>query len=173
MKKFIVFAAAALMVLGAGCSSSTPSLDTNIDTSVSPNTSVQPTGMTSSSDDMSYMDMSNMDMSDTATTSPSTSTLPNPDIAHATIPSATTSTTNTKTYTMADVQAASTAKKCWAVINGKVYDLTTWISKHPGGPDKILKLCGTDGSTFFNNQHGGQPQPEKALASFQIGVLKK
>ncbi|MFA5991304.1 MAG: cytochrome b5-like heme/steroid binding domain-containing protein [Candidatus Doudnabacteria bacterium] len=80
--------------------------------------------------------------------------------------------TGGKTYTMADVQSASTPEKCWSAINGQVYDLTAWINKHPGGDKNILKICGKDGSSAFNGQHGGQSKPEGILKGFEIGILK-
>lgn len=80
--------------------------------------------------------------------------------------------TGGKTYTMADVQSASTPEKCWSAINGQVYDLTAWINKHPGGDKNILKICGIDGSSAFNAKHGGQAKPEETLKGFAIGVLK-
>lgn len=78
-----------------------------------------------------------------------------------------------KEITLAEVQAANNTEKCWAIVNGNVYDLTTWMGQHPGGKQAIKQICGKDGSTVFNRQHGGQAQAEKALASFQIGILKK
>jgi cytochrome b involved in lipid metabolism len=77
-----------------------------------------------------------------------------------------------RTYAMTDIQTANTPEKCWTAINGKVYDLTSYISRHPGGPDNIARLCGTDGSAAFNAQHGGQRRPAQELASLQIGVLQ-
>jgi cytochrome b involved in lipid metabolism len=74
-------------------------------------------------------------------------------------------------YTAAQVAEHSTAASCWTSINGSVYDVTTWIGKHPGGPDRILSLCGNDGSTAFNGQHTGQARPMNELASFKIGTL--
>lgn len=74
-------------------------------------------------------------------------------------------------FTMAEVAMHSSAQSCWSAINGNVYDLTSWIPNHPGGPDKILQLCGTDGSAKFNGQHGGSPQQATVLAGFKIGVL--
>jgi cytochrome b involved in lipid metabolism len=144
MKKTLVFLAAAVMLLGAGCSTA----DTT-------STNNQDMMMTSSSDSMnsSTSDM-NMRMDDPAMTTDTdmniTSTTPfkenNPDVIHAPIVKPSTSTTattsrsvGTKTYTMADVKAANTAAKCWTTINGKVYDVTTWEDKHPGGRDNILK----------------------------------
>jgi cytochrome b involved in lipid metabolism len=45
------------------------------------------------------------------------------------------------TTTMASNSKISVADKhakpddCWIVVNGKVYDLTTFAPNHPGGPD--------------------------------------
>lgn len=83
------------------------------------------------------------------------------------------SDTSMKEITLAEVQTANNTEKCWAIVNGNVYDLTTWVGQHPGGKQAIKQICGKDGSTAFNRQHGGQAQAEKALASFQIGILKK
>jgi cytochrome b involved in lipid metabolism len=72
---------------------------------------------------------------------------------------------------MAQVALHASASSCWTVIRGSVYDLTTWISQHPGGEQAILQLCGTDGTDEFVGQHGGSPQQENKLATFKIGVL--
>lgn len=78
----------------------------------------------------------------------------------------------TQTYSMTDVSAANSEQKCWTAVNGKVYDLTSFINKHPGGKANILKICGKDGTAAFGAQHSGQKRPESELASLQIGVLK-
>jgi len=75
-------------------------------------------------------------------------------------------------FTMDEVKIHNSPTDCYTAINGSVYDLTGFISKHPGGPDKIELLCGLDGSSAFNNKHSGQMQPEKTLASLKIGTLK-
>jgi hypothetical protein len=74
-------------------------------------------------------------------------------------------------YTMAQVAAHGSASSCWSAINGKVYDLTRWIGRHPGGSAAILSLCGRDGSAAFNDQHGGQGRPASELASFYLAPL--
>ena len=84
----------------------------------------------------------------------------------------TTGTTQTSTYTMAQVKTHNSTKSCWAVVSGKVYDLTAWINNHPGGPGPILSLCGTDGTALFSAQHGGQARPASELKSFYIGTLQ-
>jgi len=73
----------------------------------------------------------------------------------------------------AEIARHAGASSCWSSINGNVYDLTSWIPPHPGGPQTILQLCGTDGSAKFNSQHGGSAMQEQALAGFKIGVLAK
>ena len=74
---------------------------------------------------------------------------------------------------MTEVVTHNDGTSCWSVVNGNVYDLTTWIGKHPGGSNAILMLCGKDGSTAFNAQHGGSAMQENKLASYKIGVLKQ
>ncbi len=76
-----------------------------------------------------------------------------------------------KKYTAAQVAQHSTAKSCWTSINGKVYDLTSWIARHPGGSGAIMSVCGRDGSAAFNGQHRGQGRPAAMLQAFRIGKL--
>jgi cytochrome b involved in lipid metabolism len=80
-------------------------------------------------------------------------------------------TTTASGYTMAIVATHNSATSCWSVVNGKVYNLTSWINQHPGGKQAILGMCGKDGSAAFNGQHGGQARPANELASFYIGML--
>jgi cytochrome b involved in lipid metabolism len=74
-------------------------------------------------------------------------------------------------YTLAQVETHNTSKSCWATINGNVYDLTTWISRHPGGAARILSICGKDGTPYFMGQHGSDPTAQAQLATFKIGTL--
>jgi cytochrome b involved in lipid metabolism len=82
-------------------------------------------------------------------------------------------TTTAGTYTAAQVATHSNASDCWTIVNGGVYNVTSWISKHPGGQAAIKGMCGIDASAQFNDQHGGQGGPERVLASFKIGALVK
>lgn len=76
-------------------------------------------------------------------------------------------------YTLAQVATHKTPADCWTTISGKVYNLTPFVSKHPGGVDKIIRICGLDGTSVFTNQHGGQDDPMKALVGLEIGVLAR
>ncbi len=72
---------------------------------------------------------------------------------------------------MSEVEANDSTESCWTVVEGTVYDVTDWIDQHPGGPDRIEQLCGTDGTDMFTGQHSGQSQPEGQLTEFEIGEL--
>jgi len=77
-----------------------------------------------------------------------------------------------KTYSFEEVQTHNSKQSCWSAIRGKVYDLTSWISNHPGGEKAILSICGKDGTEAFIKQHGGKDNPEKVLSQFEIGELQ-
>jgi hypothetical protein len=74
-------------------------------------------------------------------------------------------------YTMDQVKANNTASSCWSLINGNVYDLTAWITSHPGGSSAIRGLCGVDGTTSFNARHRGQSSPTATLSRYLLGPL--
>ena len=78
----------------------------------------------------------------------------------------------TGTITMAEVATHNSPTDCWSAIDGKVYNLTQWIDKHPGGAVVIKSLCGKDGSAGFNGQHQGQRKPADELARFFLGDVK-
>jgi cytochrome b involved in lipid metabolism len=73
-------------------------------------------------------------------------------------------------YTLADITPNNSAAKCWMNLYGVVYDLSSYVSKHPGG-SIILKQCGTDATTNFNNQHGVQILKNKGFSAYIIGRL--
>jgi len=77
-----------------------------------------------------------------------------------------------KGITRAEVAAKNTASNCWTIVGNKVYDLTQWISRHPGGSGSISSLCGIDGTSRFRNQHGSSGRPNSTLDGYYIGDLK-
>jgi cytochrome b involved in lipid metabolism len=74
--------------------------------------------------------------------------------------------------TMEQVAQNDSEESCWTVIDGSVYDLTEWINQHPGGASRIIQLCGTDGTSLFQGQHGGSSGPESTLAGYLLGPLQ-
>lgn len=72
---------------------------------------------------------------------------------------------------MAAVARHNSAKSCWTVIDGNVYDVTHWINRHPGGAGVIEGMCGIDASAAFTGQHGNQSGPNATLATYKLGAL--
>lgn len=66
-------------------------------------------------------------------------------------------------FTMNEVKAHCVQSDCWMVIRGKVYDVTDFVSSHPGGKS-ILMGCGTDATTYFDTK-GNRGQPHSASAN--------
>lgn len=103
---------------------------------------------------------------------PTQSPTPSPTQSSAAPSASPTESSSASGYTLAEVATHADATSCWTALNGNVYDLTKWISQHPGGQDAILTLCGKDGTAAFNRQHGGQAKPEQELSEFLLGPLK-
>lgn len=80
-------------------------------------------------------------------------------------------------FTLEEVALRGEPDNCWTVIDGIVYDLTTYIASatHPGGAE-ILAGCGIDATELFESRPGsGTPHSAAAragLARFEIGVLE-
>ena len=113
-----------------------------------------------------------------ATPAPAATPTPTPVVTPTPTPVVTPTPTPTPTptvtgYTMAQVRANNTARSCWTAIDGNVYNLTNWISAHPGGSGAILFLCGTDGTNAFKAQHQNQSRPAIRLDAYRIGPLNR
>jgi cytochrome b involved in lipid metabolism len=72
-------------------------------------------------------------------------------------------------YSMANIAKNDSTSSCWAAISGKAYDLTAWISRHPGGAGAIVSICGTDATSVFQGRHGGQSGPASSLSAYLLG----
>lgn len=76
-------------------------------------------------------------------------------------------------YTAAQVAEKNSRSHCWVIVNDSVYNLTDWITKHPGGSGSILSLCGGDATSAFEGKHGGEARPSSILESYYLGPLNK
>lgn len=84
-----------------------------------------------------------------------------------------TGTAKVRGITSAEVAKHASRSSCWSIVGESVYDLTGWISNHPGGEEAILGICGVDGTENFNKAHEGKPEQAATLANFKIGALAK
>lgn len=83
----------------------------------------------------------------------------------------------TTTYTLADVAQHATPQDCWLTIEGKVYNVTGFAERHPGG-QAVYQGCGRDATELFNTRPMGSRTPHSAqarsfLPSFYIGDLRQ
>ena len=54
-----------------------------------------------------------------------------------------------------EVLLHSTPEDCWTIINGELYDVTSYIPLHPGGASAISQACGVDATDLFKTKGGG------------------
>ncbi|KAI8951239.1 FMN-dependent dehydrogenase-domain-containing protein [Xylaria longipes] len=52
-----------------------------------------------------------------------------------------------------EIASHRSTSSCWIVVNGKVYDVTTYLNEHPGGAAILLKQGGTDATNEFRKVH--------------------
>ena len=72
-------------------------------------------------------------------------------------------------YTREEVAKHNKLNDCWLIVNNKVYDVTSFISLHPGGCEAILKNAGTD-QTHSYNFHGSNGK--HLWKYYKIGYIK-
>lgn len=81
-----------------------------------------------------------------------------------------------KTYTAADVAPHNTAKDCWLIIENQVFNVTQFLSEHPGGINMIMPYCGKEATAAFQSKGGSggtHSQSAQSLKqSYYIGDLK-
>ena len=76
-------------------------------------------------------------------------------------------------FTAEDVSKHNTEDDCWVTDNGKVYDVTSFLSKHPGGADFILSNAGRDVTDILGdeNTHVHTSSAYNLLRDYKIGKL--
>ena len=52
-------------------------------------------------------------------------------------------------FTLEEIAKHSSINDFWCVLHGKVYDLTSYIEYHPGGPNALIPYAGKDISSEF------------------------
>ena len=73
-------------------------------------------------------------------------------------------------YTQEQIAKHNTITDCWVSIDDKVYDLTEFISLHPGGGDIIMKVAGQDATLMFH-QFGHSEYARNIMNRYCIGEL--
>lgn len=58
-----------------------------------------------------------------------------------------------KKITWAELERHNVGEDCWLAVRGKVYDVTAWVPKHPGGYDTLVLNGGKDATQLFEAYH--------------------
>lgn len=96
------------------------------------------------------------------------------------VKSASTTDSSSRSITSTEVANHTTESDCWTIIDGAVYDLTSYIPRHEGG-DNILSACGADATAYFNGEKAGKLGDSKKhagsarsdLSRLKIGTLSQ
>ena len=75
------------------------------------------------------------------------------------------------TYTWQQVAAHNTVDSCWVYCHSSVYDITTWLDRHPGGRDLLLLSAGRDVTDLLPSYHPFTDAPQRVLSKYLIGQL--
>lgn len=84
-------------------------------------------------------------------------------------------TEETKFYTIEEVATHNTESDLWVILHEKVYNLTEFVAKHPGGSDALINVAGTDITDRFSNVEShakANASIQKQLPSMLVGELK-
>jgi len=73
-----------------------------------------------------------------------------------------------RTVSQRELMAHNAESKCWVVYKNRVYDVTEFLSKHPGGKRVIIPYAGNDITTSFNNV-GHSSDALNLLSTFLVG----
>lgn len=78
-------------------------------------------------------------------------------------------------FTSEDVAKHNVPEDCWIVVRGDIYDVTTYIDKHPAQRRTITDYCGKESTTAFETKERGREHSAhawKLLETYRIGTLK-
>jgi len=79
---------------------------------------------------------------------------------NGTVKTSTTTTTNNTTVTkvtsitlsVEEIAKHNKQTDCWILINGKVYNITSYFGSHPGGSGTMALTCGKDATAAYYTQ---------------------
>ena len=78
-----------------------------------------------------------------------------------------------RTISKAEVARHDTPKDCWVYIGRAVYNMTSYLPRHPGGADEITPFCGGNARAAFADEHAGDANALRGMATLKIGRLKR
>lgn len=95
----------------------------------------------------------------------------------------TTDTLSGVTLNIAEIAKHNKQTDCWMLINGKVYNITSYFGSHPGGNATMSATCGTDATSAYmtkdpnattsGNRRAHSSRAVNLLSNYYIGDLNQ
>ena len=76
-----------------------------------------------------------------------------------------------KLFTYDQVYQHNKPDDCWLIINGGVYDTTSYINEHPGGPIVLQTRAGCVATNAFRDASHSNQAVNGILPKFKIGKI--
>ena len=76
--------------------------------------------------------------------------------------------------TMEEVAKHSISKDCWIIIKNNVYDISSYVSKHPAPEAVLTKYCGKVADKGWDTKDKTSPHSRAAnrlLDRYKVGML--
>lgn len=103
-------------------------------------------------------------------------------LASSTLSGGGSSNGSTVVLNMQEISKHNTVGDCWMLIEGKVYNITSYFGSHPGGSSAMAPSCGKDATAAYSTKDPyatsaqGAAHSSRAvglLASYYIGDLNQ
>lgn len=72
---------------------------------------------------------------------------------------------------ISEIKSHNQSDDCWIVVDGQVWDITSFAPEHPGGPGIIYKYAGRDATAAYNEIHAPSIIKNGLSASANKGVV--
>jgi cytochrome b involved in lipid metabolism len=94
----------------------------------------------------------------------------------ATTKNLTPSSTGEITLNVAELAKHNSPNDCWLLINNKIFNVSSYLTAHPGGVSTIAPYCGKEATKAFDTKGGSQSHSSYAnslLTNYYIGGLNQ
>jgi len=79
----------------------------------------------------------------------------------------------TTKYSKEEIAKHCTNGDCWLIIEGKVYDVSSYMEDHPGGYDIMLENAGGKDATDEYGYADHSKRAKSMLADYYIGQVEE
>lgn len=73
--------------------------------------------------------------------------------------------------TSEEVAKHNSSTDCWLIIDNNVYNVTSYINKHPGGAQALIFFCGKEATQAFETK-GNKNKPHSQTAKIVLDKMR-